>query len=59
MFKKIKNFIKNSSGATAIEYALIAGLIAIAAIVVMRTLGGTIKNTYSTVNTALTTANAG
>jgi Flp pilus assembly pilin Flp len=38
---------------------LIAGLIAIAAIVVMRTLGGTIKNTYSTVNTALTTANAG
>lgn len=48
----MKNFFKNSSGATAIEYALIAGLIAIGAIVGMTALGngstGSINATFTT-----------
>ncbi len=45
MIKKfIKKFVKNESGATAIEYALIAGLIG----VVMITAAGTLGQNVST-----------
>ena len=40
-------------GATAIEYALIASLISVAAIVSFKTLGGTVENRYSTIDQAL------
>ncbi|MFT3967482.1 MAG: Flp family type IVb pilin [Sphingobium sp.] len=45
----IRKFIKNSKGATAIEYGLIAALIAVAAIGAMRTLGDNLKNTFNKV----------
>jgi pilus assembly protein Flp/PilA len=48
--RAIHNFIKNSKGATAIEYGLIAALIAVAAIGAMSTLGGKLKNTFSNVS---------
>ena len=48
--RSIRNFIKNSKGATAIEYGLIAALIAVAAIGAMSTLGGKLKNTFSNVS---------
>jgi len=48
--RAIRNFIKNSKGATAIEYGLIAALIAVAAIGAMSTLGGRLKNTFSNVS---------
>jgi pilus assembly protein Flp/PilA len=48
--RAILNFIKNSKGATAIEYGLIAALIAVAAIGAMSTLGGKLKNTFSNVS---------
>jgi pilus assembly protein Flp/PilA len=44
-----KKFIKNNKAATAIEYGLIAALIAVAAIAAMRGLGSTIGNTFNTV----------
>lgn len=48
MFKNLKN----SRGATAIEYALIASLIAVSAISGMKTLGSKLFNTwYMTVAT--------
>ena len=47
--RAIRNFIKNSKGATAIEYGLIAALIAVAAIGAMSTLGGKLKTTFSNV----------
>jgi pilus assembly protein Flp/PilA len=47
--RAIRNFIKNSKGATAIEYGLIAALIAVAAIGAMSALGGKLKNTFSNV----------
>ena len=43
----IRNFLKNSKGATAIEYGLIAALIAVAAIGGMKALGGNLKNTFT------------
>ena len=48
--RTIRNFIRNSKGATAIEYGLIAALIAVAAIGAMSTLGGKLKNTFSNVS---------
>jgi pilus assembly protein Flp/PilA len=46
-FRKI---IKNSKGATAIEYGLIAALIAVAAISAMSQLGGKISTTFNNVS---------
>ena len=52
----IRNFLKNSKGATAIEYGLIAALIAVAAIGAMTSLGGSLKNSFNATATALTPA---
>ena len=45
--------IKDSSGVTAIEYGLIAGLIAIAAVAVMGTVGTDLSSVFTTVSTSL------
>jgi pilus assembly protein Flp/PilA len=49
--KTIRKFIKNNKGATAIEYGLIAALIAVAAIAAMQGLGNQLKTTFSNVST--------
>lgn len=46
MFSFFK-LLKDSKGATAIEYGLIAALIAIAAIGAMSSLGGKLTNTFN------------
>ena len=46
----IRKFIKNSKGATAIEYGLIAALIAVAAIAAMQGLGNQLKTTFGNVS---------
>ena len=51
--KTIHRFLKDESGATAIEYGLIAALISVAAIVAMRTVGTELSNTFSEVASAL------
>ena len=51
--KMIKKLFKNEEGATAIEYGLIAALIAVAAIVAMGSLGNNLTNTFNEVNNAL------
>jgi pilus assembly protein Flp/PilA len=43
LFRKL---IKDTEGATAIEYGLIAALIAVAAITAMGALGNSLKNTF-------------
>jgi pilus assembly protein Flp/PilA len=53
----IKNLIRDEEGATAIEYGLIAALIAVAAIAAMQSLGGSLKTTFTTVGGQLDTAN--
>ncbi len=52
-----KNLIADESGATAIEYGLIAALIAVACITTLTALGSELNNTFSTVDSALATAN--
>ena len=47
----IRKFVKNSKGATAIEYGLIAALIAVAAVTAMSSLGGKISTTFNNVST--------
>jgi Flp pilus assembly pilin Flp len=44
MLKKACEFLGSSKGATAIEYALIASLIAVVAIAGMKLIGGRILN---------------
>ena len=47
---KIRAFLKNSKGATAIEYGLIAALIAVAAIAAMSNLGNQLTKTFNNVS---------
>jgi pilus assembly protein Flp/PilA len=54
----IKNFANDESGATAIEYGLIAALIAVAIITAVGLLGGKLKETFGAVTTELETAEA-
>jgi pilus assembly protein Flp/PilA len=53
-----KNLLRDEQGATAIEYGLIAALIAVAAITAMTALGGELTNTFNAVEGSLQTANA-
>lgn len=57
MTKLINKFINDESGATAIEYGLIAALIAVALIGVLGTMSTQLKGTFSKVESTLTTAN--
>ncbi|RZM09051.1 MAG: Flp family type IVb pilin [Sphingomonas sp.] len=54
--KTIRKFFKNSKGATAIEYGLIAALIAVAAIAAMQGLGTSLTKTFNNVSTKLNTS---
>ena len=47
--KFVRKMFKNEEGATAIEYGLIAALIAVAAIVAMGQLGNTLSKSFTEV----------
>jgi pilus assembly protein Flp/PilA len=49
----IRKMIKDTKGATAIEYGLIAALIAVAAITAMQGLGNSLDNTFTNVSNAM------
>jgi pilus assembly protein Flp/PilA len=53
MRKIILRFVRDESGATAIEYGLIAAGIAVAIIAVVQGLGTNLNTTFGTVQTAL------
>ena len=52
----IRKLTKNSKGATAIEYGLIAALIAVAAVTAMSSLGSKVSRTFNNVSTNMKTA---
>ena len=56
MPRSFGEFRANKEGVTMIEYALIAGLISVVAISLLSAMGGRVKNIFSTINTALTSA---
>ncbi|ALE16240.1 Flp pilus assembly protein, pilin Flp [Altererythrobacter epoxidivorans] len=55
--KFINKLLRDEQGATAIEYGLIAALIAVAAITAMQSLGNELSTTFSTVSTKLGESN--
>jgi len=53
MKKLFARFANDESGATAIEYGLIAGLIAVVIITAVTTLGTTLNGIFGSINTEL------
>jgi pilus assembly protein Flp/PilA len=56
MSKFFKKLIKNEQGATAIEYGLIAALIAVAAIGALGAVGNELSSTFNGVSSELSNA---
>lgn len=56
--KIIKTIFRDETGATAIEYGLIAALIAVAAIAAMQGLGGSLQATFNTTSSSMTATSA-
>jgi pilus assembly protein Flp/PilA len=56
MSKLFARFVKDESGATAIEYGLIAALIALAIITGATTLGNALNDKFTSIATTLTGA---
>jgi pilus assembly protein Flp/PilA len=56
MTNLVKRFANDESGATAIEYGLIAAGISVAIITVVNTLGSQLKTTFTNISSQLATA---
>jgi pilus assembly protein Flp/PilA len=56
MLRLIRSLKSDKKGVTLIEYSLIAGLIAVVAIALLTSLGSSIVNIFSSINSSLTTA---
>ncbi|WP_343562726.1 Flp family type IVb pilin [Kiloniella sp. b19] len=54
--KLFNEFLKDESGATAIEYGLIAALVSVAAIGALQAMGGSLQSIFGVVDTELTNA---
>lgn len=54
MKNRFLRLVKNESGATAIEYGMIAGLIAVAIVGVLVTMGPQLSGIFSSISTSLT-----
>ena len=46
---KLKRFLNDADGATAIEYAIMAGGIGLVVVLAVTTIGGTLKGTFTAV----------
>lgn len=53
MLKQIVAFLKDEEGASAVEYGLIVGLIAVAVVVVLGTMGGKLNGLFTTVSSSI------
>ena len=51
--ERIKNFFKDESGASAVEYGLLVGLIAVVIIAAVTTLGTKVQSAFTTAGAAL------
>lgn len=58
MFKSLHSFAKDESGATAIEYGLIAALIAVAAIGALTSVGTSLNTLFTGVASKLDSSNS-
>ena len=53
----LKNFVRDESGVTAMEYGMIAALIAVVILGVLGTLGTNLNTTFGTISSAVSAAN--
>ena len=56
MYRFIKDFANDDSGATAIEYGLIAALVSVAAVTALTNVGTSLDAMFSTVSSTLDAA---
>ena len=56
MYSFIKEFANDDSGATAIEYGLIAALVSVAAVTALTSVGASLDTMFNTVATTLNNA---
>jgi pilus assembly protein Flp/PilA len=58
MIDFVRDFFRDESGATALEYGLIAALVSVAAIGALTQLGGALTSIFTEVGTQMDAANA-
>ncbi|MCX4139662.1 Flp family type IVb pilin [Paraburkholderia sp. SEWSISQ10-3 4] len=58
MKNTIQQFLREEDGVAAIEYGLLAGLIAVAIIAIVTTMGTNLKAVFTTISNKLATAAA-
>jgi pilus assembly protein Flp/PilA len=58
MLATFRTFAADESGATAIEYGLIAALIAVGLIAALTALGGSLQTIFNAISTALNSASS-
>lgn len=59
MNKFLARFVRDESGVTAMEYGMIAALIAVVILGVLGTLGGHLNDTFQAIDTKISAANGG
>ena len=59
MIKKIQNFLTSEEGASAVEYGLIVGLIAVVIVAVLLSSGQSLLALFTNISTALSNAAGG
>jgi len=57
MFDSLTAMLRDDEGATLVEYSLIVALIAGVCIAIITTVGGDIKNLFTTIDNSVNTAN--
>jgi len=55
--KKVQRFLVSEDGPTAVEYAVMLALIIVVCLVSIQTVGNQANTTFSSIGTAVTTAN--
>ncbi len=55
---RAKTFVKSEDGPTATEYAVLLGLIIVASLALIGTIGGSVKSIFTKADTAVSTADA-
>lgn len=58
LWKKMQQFLRDEEGVTAIEYALIAALIAVVIIAAVTLVGEEVSQTFTTIGTTLQNTNS-
>jgi Flp pilus assembly pilin Flp len=56
MIRLVRDFVGERKGITLVEYALIAGLLTLACVAILTTMGSVLSNFYSSLNSSLSSA---